>query len=407
MARSASGPARPSTGSAGTAGRCRSAILGEPFDGRPGCNNCSACQSGCPTGRAPRRLADAVAEGDRRRRAPRPQCPGRGDRDRRDGRATGAVYIDRDDRRPPAAGGRPRGPLRQRHRHRAAPSPLGQRPPAERPRQFERPGRAQPHAPQPRRSSRPGSTSRSRATRASSAARTSARNSPRPTRRAASSTGFTLHMRPPQRRRLPGARRRTAAIARPGARGITDWFREHFSRGFGVLVVGDDLPQPTNRVTLSETVKDSSGLPAAHIDYRLHENDERLHPLRHRPRRRHRPGGRCLRHQGQRLPHGRRATTIRRPGTCSARRGWAPIRRRPWSTAGTRRGTCPNLYIVDGSSLPSGAAVNPTSTISALALRAARHIAANSPSFAGSIGPGPPEAPLILLRRPAASGTQL
>ena len=31
----------------------------------------------------------------------------------------------------------------------------------------------------------------------------------------------------------------------------------------------------------------------------------------------------------------------------------------------------PNLYIVDGSSMPSGAAVNPTSTISALALRAA------------------------------------
>jgi choline dehydrogenase-like flavoprotein len=37
----------------------------------------------------------------------------------------------------------------------------------------------------------------------------------------------------------------------------------------------------------------------------------------------------------------------------------------------------PNLYIVDGSSLPTGAAVNPTSTISALALRAGRRIAAN------------------------------
>ena len=37
----------------------------------------------------------------------------------------------------------------------------------------------------------------------------------------------------------------------------------------------------------------------------------------------------------------------------------------------------PNLYIVDGSSMPSGAAVNPTSTISALALRAAGNIAAN------------------------------
>jgi choline dehydrogenase-like flavoprotein len=36
----------------------------------------------------------------------------------------------------------------------------------------------------------------------------------------------------------------------------------------------------------------------------------------------------------------------------------------------------PNLFIVDGSSMPTGAAVNPTSTISALALRAATKIAA-------------------------------
>jgi choline dehydrogenase-like flavoprotein len=34
----------------------------------------------------------------------------------------------------------------------------------------------------------------------------------------------------------------------------------------------------------------------------------------------------------------------------------------------------PNLFIVDGSSLPTGGGVNPTSTIQALALRCAAHI---------------------------------
>jgi choline dehydrogenase-like flavoprotein len=34
----------------------------------------------------------------------------------------------------------------------------------------------------------------------------------------------------------------------------------------------------------------------------------------------------------------------------------------------------PNLYIMDGSLLPTGAAVNPTSTIGALALRNATHL---------------------------------
>ena len=37
----------------------------------------------------------------------------------------------------------------------------------------------------------------------------------------------------------------------------------------------------------------------------------------------------------------------------------------------------PNLYIMDGSVLPTGAAVNPTSTIGAMTLRAASHLRDN------------------------------
>ena len=38
---------------------------------------------------------------------------------------------------------------------------------------------------------------------------------------------------------------------------------------------------------------------------------------------------------------------------------------------------CPNLYITDGSVMATGAAINPTSTITALAYRAAHHLADN------------------------------
>lgn len=37
----------------------------------------------------------------------------------------------------------------------------------------------------------------------------------------------------------------------------------------------------------------------------------------------------------------------------------------------------PNLYVCDGSSFATGGVVNPTSTVTALALRCARHIAAD------------------------------
>ena len=54
------------------------------------------------------------------------------------------------------------------------------------------------------------------------------------------------------------------------------WFARHFGHGMGILIVGDDLPRPGNRVTLSDTVVDSSGLPAPRIAYGMCENDARL-----------------------------------------------------------------------------------------------------------------------------------
>ena len=53
-------------------------------------------------------------------------------------------------------------------------------------------------------------------------------------------------------------------------------FRRRFGHGISIVCMGDDLPLPENRVTLSETVVDSSGLPAPKIVYNLHPNDRRM-----------------------------------------------------------------------------------------------------------------------------------
>lgn len=160
----------------------------------------------------------------------------------------------------------------------------------------------------------------------------------------------------------------------PWGAGHHAWFRQHFAHGFGAFAIGDDLPQATNRITLSETERDSDGLPAAKLTYVPHENDWRM-----------------MRFAIERLKDLAQAAgaidyaindycekdgTYRTPawhllGTC--RMGDDP------ATSVTNRWhqswEVPNLYVIDGSSFVTGGVVNPTSTVSALALRAARHIA--------------------------------
>jgi choline dehydrogenase-like flavoprotein len=71
------------------------AILGERFDGRVACNNCSACQSGCPTGAmydvSLHMIPKAIAAGATVIADARVEKIEAG----RDGRVTGAAYIDR------------------------------------------------------------------------------------------------------------------------------------------------------------------------------------------------------------------------------------------------------------------------------------------------------------------------
>ena len=64
-----------------------------------------------------------------------------------------------------------------------------------------------------------------------------------------------------------------AAFLNPGA-----WGRIHerdgdYPRMAGMWLVGEDMPQETNRVTLDPVAKDKFGLPVASVHYDDHPND--------------------------------------------------------------------------------------------------------------------------------------
>jgi 2-methyl-1,2-propanediol dehydrogenase len=159
----------------------------------------------------------------------------------------------------------------------------------------------------------------------------------------------------------------------PWGEGHHQWFRKHFGHGFGILCVGDDLPLPDNRVTLSETVVDSDGIPAPKVTYNLHPNDQRMMDF--------------AVDRAVDLAHACDAFDVKVNRWTVPGRGYAPP---AWHLLGTCRmgidpetsvtnewgqtWDVPNLYIMDGSLLPTGGAVNPTSTIGAVVLRAATHL---------------------------------
>ncbi len=350
------------------------AILGRDYDGRPACNNCSACQSGCPTGAmydvSLHMIPKAIAAGahviaDARVETIETDSAGR---------ATGAVYVDR------ATG--------IRHRQEAdlvvvACNGVGT------PRLLLLSANARQPNGLANSSDQVGRNLMHHTAAIVEAfvdedleSHKGVINGTHICEEFAETdtgrgfvNGFTMHVV-----RLNGASYQAlgghTAQRPPWGAAHHDWFRSHFSRGFGVLVLGDDLPRASNRVTLSDTVNDSSGLPAPHLEYGLHENDRRL--VRYGI---DRAVELCKAADAHEIRVGdfHEADGKYHPPTWH-QLGTARMGDDPATSVTTRwhqAWDVPNLYIVDGSSLPTGAAVNPTSTISALALRAARHIAAN------------------------------
>jgi choline dehydrogenase-like flavoprotein len=162
----------------------------------------------------------------------------------------------------------------------------------------------------------------------------------------------------------------------PWGAGHHDWFKRHFGHGIGVFAIGDDLPNPENRVSLDPNRTGADGLPVATLHYRPGENDKRM-----------------MNYMLDRIAEIAEAAGAYEHVLHDYRDKEGIYRTPAWHMIGTcRMGNdpetsvvnkwqqswdVPNLFIVDGSVLATGGVVNPTPTISALALRAAEHIRDN------------------------------
>jgi choline dehydrogenase-like flavoprotein len=158
-----------------------------------------------------------------------------------------------------------------------------------------------------------------------------------------------------------------AAFLNPGAWGRSfTAAMEGYPRMAGMWLVGEDMPQETNRVTLDPKAKDKFGLPVASVHYDDHPNDVAMRNHAYK--------------QGSAVYEAVGATvtypTTPYPSThnLGTNRMSAKARDGVVNKFGQTH-DIKNLFISDGSQFTSGAACNPTLTIVALAVRQADHIA--------------------------------
>ena len=141
-------------------------------------------------------------------------------------------------------------------------------------------------------------------------------------------------------------------------------FAEKFGHTLHIAVIGEDLPEEHNRVTLDPELTDSDGIPAPKVSYTLSDNSRKM------------------------LDHGiGNATQVFEAAGAHTVNAIPLLRGGGWHLMGTARmGDDPdnsvvsgagqahdvkNLFIVDGSVFVTAGAVNPTSTIQAVALHIA------------------------------------
>ena len=162
----------------------------------------------------------------------------------------------------------------------------------------------------------------------------------------------------------------------PWGRDHHKWFERHFGHCIGVYAIGDDLPNRDNRVCLDPGICDKDGVPVARLHYQPGENDKRM-----------------MNYMLDRLVDIAKASGAFEYKLQDYRDNDGVYRTPAWHMIGTCRmgddpetsvvnkwnqsWDVPNLFIVDGSVLATGGVVNPTPTISALALRAASYIRDN------------------------------
>lgn len=134
----------------------------------------------------------------------------------------------------------------------------------------------------------------------------------------------------------------------------------------GLWIVGEDMPQETNRITLNHDLKDQYGLPAPNVHFDDHPNDKAMRAHAYK--------------QGMAIYDAVGATrTFPTPPYPSTHNlGTNRMSENARDGVVNKWGQThdiANLFISDGSQFTTGAAENPTLTIVALAIRQADHIA--------------------------------
>ncbi len=134
----------------------------------------------------------------------------------------------------------------------------------------------------------------------------------------------------------------------------------------GMWIVGEDMPQETNRISLSSDVKDQFGLPVANVHFDDHSNDIAMRNHAY--------------NQGMAVYDAVGATrTFPTPPYPSTHNlGTNRMSAKPRDGVVNKWGQShdvKNLFVSDGSQFTTGASENPTLTIVALAMRQADHLA--------------------------------
>ena len=158
-----------------------------------------------------------------------------------------------------------------------------------------------------------------------------------------------------------------AAFLKPGAWGRTfTSAMEAYPRMAGMWLIGEDMPQADNRITLDPLVKDAHGMPVASVHFDDHPNDVamRKHAFQ----------------QGAAVYDavGATQTFPTPPYPSTHNMGTNRMSEKPRDGVVNKYGRThdiKNLFVSDGSQFTSGAGCNPTLTIVSLAIRQADHIA--------------------------------
>ncbi|WP_353649928.1 GMC family oxidoreductase [Nakamurella sp. A5-74] len=157
-----------------------------------------------------------------------------------------------------------------------------------------------------------------------------------------------------------------ASFVEPGewGRSFTEKM-EAYSHTAGMWIVGEDMPQESNRITLNTEVKDHHGLPVANVNFDDHPNDVAMRAYGYgKADELYTAVGAIGTHHTPPYPSTHNLGTSRMSD--KAEDGVTDR----WG----RTHDVVNLFVSDGSLMTTGGSANPTLTIVALAMRQADHI---------------------------------